>query len=130
MAQAGQLRSDHALFGRRSSHRFSFVADLQYKLLHPSKPVKTGRGQTVNVSGKGVLFESDETLPVGRLIELAIPWPVKLSVKVGLTLCASGPIVRVQGNCVAVQITQYEFRTKYLEPSRLSIGRAQAGAAS
>jgi len=56
--------------------------------------VGTGSGRTVDLSNGGILFESDEGLPVGCGIEAAIAWPVLLENEVAFNLCVSAEVSR------------------------------------
>ena len=95
---------------RRSGPRHPFEAALQYRLIRGGM-VATGRGKTVNLSSRGVLFLSDKPLAAGMQIELAIAWPACLK-GVALTLHVTGRTVRSQGKCAAVKILYHEFRTR------------------
>lgn len=117
-----ELKPEQECLGRRSGQRFSLNADLRYKLV--AKPQKAGRGHTVNLSRNGVLFESEEALAPGALIELSIAWPVMLNQETSLLLWASGRIVRVLGNRVAVKFSRHEFRTGCLVPTRRTVAIA------
>ncbi len=86
--------------------------ELEYKLLDGKKVLKTGVGRTLNLSSSGILFESQEALPTGTSIRLAIEWPARLDNRVGLTLCVMGRTVRSAGTCTAVEILSHEFRTR------------------
>jgi hypothetical protein len=44
-------------------------------------------------------------------MELLISWPVLLHDTAPLKLVVAGRVVRWDGTCVAVRVTQYEFRT-------------------
>ena len=101
----------HSESDRRSWPRYPFEAALEYRLIRGRK-VSTGRGKTVNVSSRGVLFQSDKPLAAGAQIELAIAWPALLNDAAGLTLHVTGRTVRSQENCAAVRILRYEFRTR------------------
>lgn len=105
--------------GRRLFHRFPVILETEYRLV--SEPRRTGRGQTVNLSRKGVLLELEETVPQGRIIELSIVWPVKLDGEVSLILWGSGRTVRCQGKRVAVHLSRYEFRTRRRQPAMQSL---------
>jgi hypothetical protein len=100
----------------RLHRRYPIRADLEYRLLGDNRAVKTGTGQTVNLSSSGVLFESEDAVAPGMLVELAVPWPARLNDKVGLTLCIVGRTVRVERNCTALEILRHEFRTRLLQP--------------
>jgi hypothetical protein len=95
---------------RRFHCRYPLDADLEYTLLYRGRVVGNGQGRIVNVSSHGVLFESGEALPLGMWVELSIEWPVPVSGQMGLTLHATGRIVRVQGNRTAVRIDHHDFR--------------------
>jgi len=81
----------------------------------------------VNLSSHTILFQSDEYLSVGSQIELWIEWPVRLNERVALKLCARGNVVRVEDNCVAVEFSRHEFRTRNLDSST-GVGSVAAGA--
>src|SRR5258708_15941816 len=104
---------------RRLHRRYPIRVNLKYRLLGGNRAVKTGTGQTVNLSSSGVLFESDDAVAPSMLVELAVPWPVRLNDKVGLTLCIVGRTVRVERNCTALEFLRHEFRTRALRPSAL-----------
>ena len=90
------------------------VTELEYNLPIRRRPGRAGRGRTVNFSSKCVLFESDGPLPLRKQIELWIAWPVTLTDQVGLRLWVAGPIIRIQGNFVAVYVARHEFLTRHL----------------
>ena len=89
-------------------------ADVEYRLLERQRVVSAGTGRTKTISSSCVVFESERTLPVGLLVELAVTWPVRLDNRVGLKLKILGRTVRVAGNCTAVDILRHEFRTQPL----------------
>jgi hypothetical protein len=70
------------------------------------------------VSSGGILFASDQSLPVGDFVELWIAWPVPLNETVRLQLMINGRVMRVSGNQVALEIRRYEFRTAGMVPLR------------
>ena len=72
-----------------------------------------GVGRTLNVSSGGVLFESDDLLPAGGPIELAMNWPFLLEGICSLKLVMRGRIVRCDPNskAAAVKAKYHEFRT-------------------
>ena len=100
---------------RRSRVRFPLVAAFEYVSRTNRRGMKTGRGVTVNLSGTGVLFEADQPLPLGGPLQFSIEWPAMLEGKVGLRLVGRGRVTRVEGNCIAVQLMHYEFRTRALK---------------
>lgn len=99
---------------RRIKQRFGVAAPVDYRLQTTiGKVAHARKGQTVNLSSDGILFRADGlSLPVGALLEISIRWPVNLNDRVGLKLIVVGPIVRREGDCVAVRIQRAEFRTR------------------
>jgi hypothetical protein len=86
-----------------------------------SKALKTsGAGKTLNFGSGGILFTTEERLPVGRTVELSVSWPAMLGGTCPLQFVATGRVVRSESNRAAVRIERYEFRTR----------RAAAAAAS
>ena len=96
---------------RRSQPRYPVEAALEYQVIH-GRRVATGRGKTLNISSRGVLFQSNQTVAEAAPIKLEIAWPVRLNDVVGLTWHVTGRTVRSQGKCTAVKILCHEFRTR------------------
>jgi len=99
---------------RRSSLRYPIHADLEYRLLDSDRVVQAGRGRTVNFSSTGILFESESALPAGKKVRLIVQWPARLDNRVALSLHVVGQTVRREFNFTAVQIFNYDFRTRVL----------------
>jgi len=76
------------------------------------KTVTTGTGKTLNIGSGGVLFTTEERLPIGRLIEIAVNWPARLDGTCPLKFVATGRIIRSEDAQAAVRIERYEFRTR------------------
>ena len=96
--------------GRRSQCRFAITVEVEYKVGDSDRKI----GRVVNLSSKGVLFAATDRLPVGKRIQLFIAWPMKLDGKVGLTLWATGQVIRSDGQHIAVHLSRHEFRTARL----------------
>ena len=109
MAEA--LRNDSNAERRRYS-RFPIEREVRYKTLSQRAEILAGVGKTLNISSSGVLFTADRQLPVGTRIEVSISWPAQLNEKCLLNLVARGRIIRQDGEQLALQIQQYEFRTQ------------------
>jgi hypothetical protein len=60
----------------------------------------------------GILFTTEERLPMGRLVEVAVNWPVRLDGACALRFVAVGKVVRSEPTKAAVQITRYSFKTR------------------
>jgi hypothetical protein len=98
---------------QRLNGRYPITLELQYKLLSKGRVERLGIGRTLNISSGGVLFESDDLLPAGGLIELAMKWPFLLEGICSLKLVMRGRIVRSDANskAAAVKGEYHEFRT-------------------
>jgi hypothetical protein len=89
---------------------------VRYSVFRQRRVEGTGIGETVNISGAGVLFTSNHELRFGQPLELSISWPVRLDNKLALKLIARGRVVRMEPGRVAMQIEQYEFRPQSSNP--------------
>ena len=97
---------------RRRSSRFPIERELRYKTLNQRAEILAGNGKTLNISSSGVLFTSDQELPVGTRLEVSISWPAQLNERCLLNLVARGRRTRHLKGQLALQIQQYEFRTQ------------------
>jgi PilZ domain len=96
---------------RRRTTRFPVNEDLKYRVLHKSSRI-SGTGKTLNVGSGGLLFTTEEKLPVGRQVEISMNWPARLGGTCPLKFVASGRVVRAETGKAAVRIERYEFRTR------------------
>ena len=97
---------------RRDNRRFPFRQEARYRVVPVGPSSTAGCGRTVDMSSRGVLFTTESKLPLGRLIELSVSWPVKLEGTCPLNLVVSGRIVRAESKRAAVAIERYDFRTR------------------
>ena len=111
MTTCRKLREEEPSADRRRRRRYSLSLAVRWKLLWRAKPVESGVGRTLDLSSGGVLFETDQELPVGMKVEVYVSWPVLLDTATAIQLVVAGNIVRSEQNQVAVQFTQHEFRT-------------------
>jgi hypothetical protein len=114
MEQSTQQES--AVFGgktdRRETGRFPVRENVKYTVVH-SRALKTsGSGKTINFGSGGLLFTTEERLPVGRTVELSVNWPALLGGTCPLQFVATGRVVRSEDDRAAVKIERYEFRTR------------------
>jgi len=109
----GSRRSD-----QRVHRRYPIALEVEYKLLRKGRVQRLGSGTTVDVSSGGACFESADALPVDGLVELVMKWPFLLEGVCPLSLVMRGRIVRSEGQRVAVQAKQHEFRTAGVRASR------------
>ena len=96
---------------RRGTSRFPLCEEVKYKLLH-GKVSTSGAGKTLNIGSGGVLFTTEQRLPMGRMIELSVNWPARLDGTCPLKFVAVGRIIRSENDKAAVRIERYEFRTR------------------
>jgi hypothetical protein len=97
---------------RRENSRFPLREDVKYTVVH-SRALKTiGTGKTLNFGSGGLLFTTEDRLPVGRTVELSVTWPALLEGKCALQFVATGRVVRSESHRAAVKIERYEFRTR------------------
>lgn len=90
------------------SPRFAIERPMSYRVRAPGG-AQVGAGRTLNISKRGVLFESDRQLEVGRRIDMVIqmgnaggaPEPVRMHVQ--------GVTVRNYDHAVAVSIKKYQL---------------------
>jgi PilZ domain len=102
---AGPPRSDPRLYCR-----YPITLDAQFKFLTVDRKKRPGIARTLNLSSGGVLLTMNASLPVGGLIELTIDWPLLLNGVRPLKLVIRGQVVRSDGNGVAVQVWNQQFR--------------------
>jgi len=102
---------------RRSHPRYPVEVPVEYKAVLDDGSMISGTARIVDLSTGGLLFERSPHLPVGLTIQLSIAWPQSSSAAIGMTLDATGLIVRNQGDYTAVLIQEHEFR-----PARKGFG--------
>jgi hypothetical protein len=96
---------------QRAHRRYPISLSVDYKLLCKGRVDHVGSGETLNVSSGGVCFRCAESLPAGGSIELVMNWPFLLGGVCRLKLVMHGRIVRAEGQRIAIQADQHEFRT-------------------
>jgi len=97
---------------RRQTSRYPVREDLTYKVLHSKYESISGAGATLNISSNGILFTTEEMLPVGRTVELSMNWPVRLDGTCALKFVAIGRVVRAEADQAVVRIERYQFKTR------------------
>jgi hypothetical protein len=81
-------------------------------VVHSRTMRTSGSGKTLNFGSGGLLFTTEEPLPLGHTVELSVSWPALLGGKCPLQFVATGRVVRSESNRAAVKIERYEFRTR------------------
>jgi hypothetical protein len=70
---------------------------------------------TLNIGSGGILFTTEDKLPIGRLVELSVNWPARLDGTCPLQFVATGRVIRSEDTQAAVRIEKYEFKTRALK---------------
>jgi hypothetical protein len=97
---------------RRGTSRFPLREAIKYTVLHSRTQKTSGTGKTLNFGGRGILFTTDERLPLGRVVELSVNWPARLGGTCPLQFVATGRVVRSEAKKAAVRLDRYEFKTR------------------
>ena len=97
---------------RRGTTRFPLQEEVKYRVVHRRMEHTSGTGQTVNICSGGILFTTEEKLPVGQMVELSVNWPARLHGTCPLKFVAVGRIIRSEAHRAAVQVDRYEFKTR------------------
>ncbi|MGO4881341.1 MAG: PilZ domain-containing protein [Bryobacteraceae bacterium] len=101
------------LVERRATKRFAIEQELLYKILdHRATAPESGVGKTLDISSRGVRFETQQRLKAGKRVEVAVNWPAQLDGGCPLKFVAVGRVVRADERHAAMRIEQHEFRTR------------------
>jgi len=97
---------------RRGTSRYPVREEVKYRVIQARSSKAFGTGTTLNIGSGGILFTTEERLPMGRMVELAVNWPARLGGTCPLKFVATGRVVRSEANMAAVRIERYEFKTR------------------
>ena len=97
---------------RRGTSRFPVQQDVRYRVVQARALKVSGSGTTLNMGSGGILFTTEEKLPLGRMVEVSVNWPARLDGVCALQFVATGRVVRTDGHRAAVRIERYEFKTR------------------
>jgi hypothetical protein len=101
---------------RRANDRFPLTLDVRYSVSHRGTRVRTGSGQTVDLSSSGLRFAAKGPLEPGLKLNVAITWPVLLDGRVQLQLIVTGVVVWSSATETALKIERHDFRTRSVRP--------------
>src|SRR5437667_12569746 len=107
---------------RRRTTRFPVREDVRYRVVQSKSQQVSGAGTTLNMGSSGILFTTQDRLPLGRMVELSVNWPARLDGTCALQFVATGRVVRSEEGQAAVRIDRYEFKTR--SASGLAAGAA------
>ena len=97
---------------RRGTSRFPVQEEVRYRVLHSKHANVSGVGRTLNFGSSGILFTTEEMLPMGRMVEVSVSWPARLGGTCPLQFVAIGRVVRAESDRAAIRIERYEFKTR------------------
>jgi len=96
---------------RRTKSRFPLRLSVRYRTLAGGPLI--GEGRTVNMSSRGLLIASEEVnVDAGERLQLTVDWPYLLHGVTPLQLIVSCRVTRCHPEEFAVEMDQYQFRTK------------------
>ena len=101
-----------ALPDRRATTRFPLREEVRYKVVHSKSSKVSGSGVTLNIGSGGILFTTQDRLPIGHMVEISVNWPARLGGTCPLQFVATGKVVRSEPGQAAVKIERYEFKTR------------------
>jgi hypothetical protein len=97
---------------RRSKSRFPLRLGVRYRILSGG-PLLIGVGRTVNMSSCGLLIATEEVkVNTGSRLQVTVDWPTLLHGTTPLQLIVSCRVTRSLPEEFAVELDQYQFRTK------------------
>lgn len=99
---------------RRGTGRFPVREQVRYRVVHSRLEEASGSGVTLNFGSGGILFTTQEKIPMGRAVELSVNWPARLGGICPMQFVATGRVVRSEDDTAAVRIERYEFKTRSL----------------
>jgi PilZ domain-containing protein len=97
---------------RRENPRFPLHESVTYRLVEEKMGSIAGAGVTLDIGSGGVLFTTQNRLPLGENVELSMNWPARLDGKCPLKFVATGHVIRSQETWAVVRIERYDFRTR------------------
>jgi hypothetical protein len=107
---------------RRGTGRFPVREDLRYRVVQSRTARVSGVGSTLNIGSGGILFTTEDKLPLGLMVELAVNWPAMLDGICPLQFVATGRVVRSEAQRAAVRIEKYEFKTRNMNRLAMAAG--------
>jgi hypothetical protein len=107
---------------RRGTSRFPVREDLRYRVVQSRTAKVSGVGSTLNMGSGGILFTTEDKLPLGLMVELSVNWPAMLDGICPLQFVATGRVVRSEAQRAAVRIEKYEFKTRTMNRVAMAAG--------
>jgi hypothetical protein len=79
---------------RRASLRYNFKVPLRIRVWKSATPEE--RGESENLSERGILFATDSVMPVGTVVEVLLKMPEAITGEPTTEWLCSGHVVRVE----------------------------------
>ncbi len=79
---------------RRGTSRFPVREDVRYRVVQSKTYQVSGSGTTLNIGSGGILFTTEDRLPLDRMVEISVNWPARLDGTCPLQFVATGRVVR------------------------------------
>ena len=114
---------------RRSAHRYSPSAPLQYRAPQSNLPSGWKAGRLIDMSATGVRVEIPETVTEGTVLEFVMDWTGLYHGKATVRLFLTASVVRVDARGTALRILSHQFRDvrpSVLRPRRVERNLAVA----
>jgi hypothetical protein len=127
----GSNRDDHGFYGS-SSEITGTAADKplpdarrrDVQSVAVQARADNGLWHDIEHQSDGILFTTEEMLPVGRTVELSVNWPARLDGTCALKFVAVGRVVRSEASQAVARIERYQFKTR---GTSLKAAAARAG---
>jgi hypothetical protein len=94
---------------RRSTPRYTVNSEVELELADNVGQI--AHGTLVNISSKGVLIATSQSIPIGTATRVVAPWPAPIE-SAAVTLQILGETVRAENGLVAIRISHFVFRTQ------------------
>jgi hypothetical protein len=95
---------------RRDGQRYALTLPVRFSFPRRGVAVE-GAGVTIDLSRRGILFNSEVPPPDRQPMELRIAWPYRLQGVCALELVAHGFVVRTDSRGTLFEVRDYAFRT-------------------
>jgi hypothetical protein len=92
---------------RRSAPRFPLRLACSYRVFNRHGVVASGKGQTADISARGLFVSGSDLDHEGLRIDVAVHWPTNF-----VTLAVRGRIVRLEDSGAGVQVMRHSFVPK------------------
>ena len=92
---------------RRANARYALNKVMEYRTVGSDTDWRFGRA--FNMSGRGILVEVPEHLPVGSSLEISMDWTGLYHGVEKMTLLLTGTVVRLDGSRTTLRITGHKF---------------------